>query len=110
MKANLDIAGTYTFQGRRLTNPEKPFVLIVDHRKRSMSGKPSTFVLAKTVTGTTFETGKTDQYVSSVYPVTGQPFHRIEYQGIQYRFDVTTTGVSILPWQSTTTLKSMYNK
>jgi len=94
MKANLDIIGHYQVKGRVLENKFKPFRLILDERKTNVSNKPSLFLVAKT-TAEPFNTGKTDQYISSVYKVENQPFSRIEYQGVQYKFVITSDGATI---------------
>lgn len=95
MNANLDLSGTYYVNGRKLVNPEKPFFLVLSQRKSATGNKPPTYVVAKTATGHPFETGEKDQYISSVYPVPGQPFSRIEYQGVQFSFEYQATGAEI---------------
>ena len=97
MKAKLEIVGRYSTNGSKLTSQEKPFFLILDVRKNQTKGKPGSFILAKKTNGT-FENGRRDQYVSSVYPVPGQPFFRIEYQGNQYKFEFDQSGAVIQAW------------
>jgi hypothetical protein len=98
MKANLDIIGIYQFEGRKLKSQNKPFYLIQDERKTNNSNKPPVFLVAKT-TGQPFpETGKKDQYISSVYTVPDQPFSRIEYNGKQYGYKVVNDGAIIQPF------------
>lgn len=97
MKPNLNIIGNYNVNGKKLVDPDKPFYLIQDERKSNATGKPPVFLVAK-ATGQPFpETGKKDQYVSSVYPVPGQTFNRIEYNGIQYGYEVSREGAIIQP-------------
>lgn len=92
----IELVGTYQAVGRKFISTVKSFFLILDHRKVVTKTKPPTFIVAKT-TGDVFPSGKKDQYVSSVYPVDGQTFSRIEYQGIQYKFELTETGAIIQP-------------
>ena len=90
----IQLQGIYRMSGSKLIDQEKPFVLILDQRKNVTSSKTPTFLIAKSTTGT-FNSGKKDQYISSVYPVPGEMFSRIEYLGIQYKFQVLQSEVII---------------
>jgi hypothetical protein len=93
----VQLEGIYQISGSKLIDQEKPFVLILDQRKNVTSSKTPTFLVAKSTTGT-FNSGKKDQYISSVYPVPGETFSKIEYQGIYYKFEMIQSQVIIEPF------------
>jgi hypothetical protein len=95
--AKIQIEGIYQSSGSKLIDDGKPFILILDQRKNVSHGKPPSFLVAKSTSGT-FQTGKKDQYISSVYPVPGQTFSRIEFEGIQYKFEFNESGAVIKAW------------
>ena len=96
MQTKLQIVGHYQSIGHKFTNPFKPFVLVLNVRKTVTSTKAPFFLVAKSTTGQ-FDNGKKDQYISSVYPIAGKPFSKIEYQGVNYEFEYTTEGAEIRP-------------
>lgn len=95
MTTNLELTGTYRAHGNKLVNPDKSFTLVVCTRNHTGNGKPGQFIVAKTATGNPWPGGKKEQYISSLYPVPGQPFTRIEYQGVQFVFEYQATGAVI---------------
>lgn len=96
MTANLELSGTYQVQGRKLVNQDKPFLLILDQRNRLTKTKTPTFLVAKSTTGNPFpETGKQDQYISSVYPTVDRFTDQIEYQGTRYQILWTGAGDTV---------------
>lgn len=96
MTAKVSLEGLYRVQGRVLSCPDKEFTLVISHRKTTTATKPPAYIVAKAEPCCPFsDTGKRDQYISSVYPVPGQPFSRIEYQGMQFIFEYTTEGAEI---------------
>ena len=96
MSTNLQIVGHYQTSGHKFTNPSKPFVLVLNVRKTVTSTKAPFFLVAKSTAGQ-FSNGKKDQYISSVYPIAGKPFSKIEYQGVNYEFEYSTEGAVIRP-------------
>lgn len=97
MQTKLQIVGHYQSIGHKFTSPLKSFVLVLNVRKNVTSTKAPFFLVAKSTTGH-FDNGKKDQYISSVYPIAGKPFNKIEYQGITYEFEYTTEGAEIRPF------------
>lgn len=97
METNLQIVGHYQTTGHKFTSPLKSFVLVLNVRKNVTSTKTPFFLVAKSTTGQ-FDNGKKDQYISSVYPIAGKPFSKIEYQGVSYEFEYTTEGAEIRPF------------
>jgi hypothetical protein len=82
MNAKLKLDGLYTVQGRKLFSTDKPFYLILQERK-NQGNKPLQFIVAKCPSCTFTDTGKPDQYISSVFGS-----GRIEYQGINYTLSI----------------------
>ena len=83
MNAKLNLDGQYTVQGRKLFSTEKPFYLILQERKKKSGNKPLQFLVAKCSSCNFTDTGKPDQYISSVFES-----GKIEYQGIRYTLTI----------------------
>lgn len=102
MFANLQLAGTYRFDGKKYTDHNKRFYLVVSHRVNPTVKKYGHFLLAKTVDGKPFPTypyrGNNFQYVSSMYPVKGTDSFLIEYLGNEYKVDRTGDILTISTW------------
>ena len=82
MGTNLNLDGQYTVQGRKLFSTEKSFYLILQERK-NQGNKPLQFLVAKCPSCSFSDTGKPDQYISSVFES-----GRIEYNGINYTLSI----------------------
>lgn len=98
MGTKLKLDGQYTVQGRKLVSTDKPFYLILQERKNQSGSKPLQFIVAKCPSCNFSDTGKPDQYISSVFES-----GRIEYNGINYTF-------SIHGDMATISQSAMYNK
>ena len=83
MNAKLPLTGEYSVQGKKLFSTEKSFYLILDERVNKSKHKPPQFIVAKCPDCQFTETGKPDQYISSVY-LNG----RIEYGGNNYTLTI----------------------
>jgi hypothetical protein len=97
MNAKLQIVGHYQVDGSKITNPSKSFDLRLSQRKTTTSTKPPLFMVAKSKGGT-FDTGKKDQYISSIYNVEGQTFSKIDYNGVSYQFEIIEDHAEIRHW------------
>ena len=80
MHAPLVIEGTYTVDGSKLVSTDKQYYFLLQERKLIVGNKPKKFIIAKCQKCSFSDTGKPDQYVSSVFDN-----GRIEYQGVWYR-------------------------
>lgn len=98
MGTKLNLDGHYTVQGRKLFSTDKSFYLILQERKHQSGNKPLQFIVAKCPSCTFSDTGKPDQYISSVFES-----GRIEYNGINYT-------LSIYGDQAVISQSAMYNK
>ena len=105
MNAKLQIVGHYQVDGSKITNPSKSFDLRISQRKTTTSTKPPQFIVAK-AKGGLFDTGKKDQYISSIYNVEGQTFSKIDYNGVSYQFEIVDDHAEIRHWDQ----MAMYNK
>lgn len=105
MNAKLQIEGDYQIDGSKITNPSKSFDLRISQRKTTSSTKPPRFMVAKSKEGA-FDTGKKDQYISSIYNVEGQTFSKIDYNGVTYQFEIIDDHAEIRVWNQ----MAMYNK
>lgn len=82
MNANLTLVGQYSVKGRKLIANDRQLILILQERKKE-SSKPLQFIVARCPSCTFQDTGKPDQYISSVYNG-----GRIEYNGINYSLSI----------------------
>jgi hypothetical protein len=105
MNAKLQIVGHYEVDGSKIYCPSKSFDLRLSQRKTTTSTKPPLFMVAKSKGGA-FDTGKKDQYISSIYNVEGQTFSKIDYNGVSYQFEIVDDHAEIRHWDQ----MAMYNK
>ena len=105
MNAKLQIVGHYEVDGSKIYCPSKSFDLRISQRKTTTSTKPPLFMVAKSKGGA-FDTGKKDQYISSIYNVEGQTFSKIDYNGVSYQFEIVEDHAEIRHWDQ----MAMYNK
>lgn len=97
MNAKLQIEGDYQIDGSKITSPSKPFDLRISQRKTTTRTKPPLFIVAKSKGGA-FDTGKKDQYISSIYNVEGETFRKIDYNGVTYKYEIVDDHAEIRVW------------